>query len=157
MEDITILSQVNLTHWVIQSIAMGLTAFLLPGLRVTGLFGGALAVLALAFVNTHLWDAALFFHVPDHFSTQAGLIFLANGLIFWIIVKLLPGIEVDGFLPALAAPLIFTVTGVLIDKYLPLIDWNALWVSIQSAFHKVRSLVSEPQSGLFFHGRNATT
>lgn len=102
---------------------MVVTALLIPGLRITSIFGALATVVAIALVNSKVWDAALFFSVPDHLSTQVLFLFLANGLIFWVLVKLLPGIEVSGILPALIAPIVFTVSSLLISKYLAHVDW----------------------------------
>jgi len=102
---------------------MGLTALLIPGLRITGIFGALLTVIALAFVNAKAWDAALFFQIPNEFSMRVLLLFLTNGILFWIIVKLLPGIEVNGLMPALAAPVIFTVCSLILAEYAAYIDW----------------------------------
>ena len=113
----------NLTYWFLQTIAMLLTALLIPKLRISSPFGALATVIALAFVNSKLWDAALFFSVPDSFTTKALMLLLANGTIFWILVKLLPGIEVDEFLPALAAPLVFTLCSLVIDHYGSQVDW----------------------------------
>jgi uncharacterized membrane protein YvlD (DUF360 family) len=119
-----------ITHFILQTIAMMITALLIPRLRITSITGALGAVLALAFVNATIWDAALFFNVPDSLTTQTLLLFLANGTIFWVIVKVLPGIETDGFLPALIAPVVFTFTSVIIDAYGRTIDWVAVgeWV-----------------------------
>lgn len=111
------LSAININYWILQTIAMAITALLLPNLRITGFFGATLMVVALALVNAHLWDAALFFSIPDKFSTQAIVLLVANAGIFWFLVKLLPGIEIDGVLAAIFAPVIFTVCSVIIDQY----------------------------------------
>ena len=127
----------NLNYWILQSIAMGVTALLIPKLRITSIIGPIGAVIALAFVNAHLWNAALFFKIPDSATTKTLTIFLANGAIFWLIVKLLPGIEVSGILPALIAPVVFTFTSIAIEQYGGSIDWIALgtqgwdWIKIQ--------------------------
>jgi|GEM_PF-1177258 len=127
----------NLNYWILQSIAMAVTVLLIPKLRVTSLFGPTAAVVALAFVNAHIWDAALFLKIPDSASTKALTVFLANGAIFWLIVKILPGIEVTGVLPALIAPVVFTATSVLIAKYGQSIDFLAVgkecldWIKVQ--------------------------
>ncbi|MCB0311179.1 MAG: phage holin family protein [Bdellovibrionales bacterium] len=102
---------------------MMITALLIPNLRVTGPLGALATVIALAFVNSKVWDAALFFQLPNSISIQAVSLLLANGAIFWILVKILPGIEVDGVAPALLAPVVFTVTSLLIDHYAQDIDW----------------------------------
>jgi putative membrane protein len=134
----------NLAYWGLQTIAMLITAFLIPGLRITGIFGALFIVIALAFVNSSLWDAALFFQIPNHLTTQALLLFIANGFIFWLLAKLLPGIEIDGLLPALAAPIIFTLCSIAIDRYGDRIPWAAIWEFIQALFIKLKELVNSP-------------
>lgn len=110
--------------WLIQTVAMLLTAALLPKLRVTSIFGAILAVAALGFINTKIWDAALFFQIPDGFTSHAVALLLANGVLFWVVVKILPGIEIDGLLPALVAPIVFTVFSLVLTRYGKDIDWE---------------------------------
>lgn len=118
--------QLIINYWVLQTLAMLLTGLLIPGLKVSGPLGAFAAVLGLAFVNATLWDAALFFSIPESFTTQALLLFLCNGALFWIFIKLMPGIEVEGVLPALAAPVVFTFCSLMISQYGNLIDWGAI-------------------------------
>ena len=136
---------INLETLVLQTCAMCLTALLIPKLRVTSIVGPIGAVLALAFVNSSLWDAALFFQIPDSLGAHAAILLGANGLLFWIIVKLLPGIEVDGVLPALVAPIVFTICSVLIVRYHHLIDWHAVLQWILNLIMEVKNmLMREP-------------
>lgn len=115
--DLQNLPAIDLNFWILQSLAMGATALLIPRLTITSIFGATLMVIALALINSYLWDAALFFRVPDALSTQTLLLFLVNGSIFWVLVKILPGIEVEGIIPALVAPVVFTGLSILIDYY----------------------------------------
>lgn len=118
------LGDINIGFWILQTVAMGLTALILPGLRITNPLGGLAAVVALAFVNSHIWDAALFFAIPDTFSSHTLLLVAANGVIFWLIVKVLPGIESDGILSVIAAPILFTVLSLAINSYGKEIKWG---------------------------------
>ena len=111
------------SHVVFQTLAMMVTALLLPKVRITSLFGAIGCVVALAIVNATLWDVALFFSIPDSLSLHAALLLVANGFIFWIIAKLLPGIEVEGFFAALIAPVVFTVLSVVFYAYGRSVDW----------------------------------
>lgn len=133
--------ELNLGFWALQTAAMMLTAFLLPGLTVSGPIPAFLTVVALALVNAQLWDAALFFHIPDSLTSQAALLLLANGVIFWIVVKLLPGIAIRGVLPAIAAPIVFTVLSVLIDRYQNEVDWQALYDRARTEIGTIREEV----------------
>ena len=113
----------SLNYWVLQTIAMLATALLIPGLTVKGPIGALAMVIALAYVNAKVWDATLFFQIPHSVTTHTAILLLANGILFWILVKILPGIEVEGFLPALVAPIVFTILSILVSYYLKDIDW----------------------------------
>jgi putative membrane protein len=113
----------SLNYWVLQTIAMLITALLLPGLTVKGPFGALLMVVSIAYLNAKAWDAALFFQVPDSLTIHTLVLVGANGILFWVLVKVLPGIEIEGFLPALFAPIVFTVTSILVSYYLKDVDW----------------------------------
>lgn len=126
-----------------QTLAMMITALLIPRLKITSVFGALFMVLALSYVNSKIWDAALFYQIPNHFSYQAGLLLVSNGIIFWILVKILPGIEIDGILPALFAPIVFTLCSVAVTQFLPLIDWQHVTDSLSGAVSGVKSEVSK--------------
>jgi uncharacterized membrane protein YvlD (DUF360 family) len=106
-----------INYWALQTLAMMVTAALIPRMRITSLFGALGIVLALALVNATVWDTALFFSVPSSFSRHALTLLAANGLLFWVLVKALPGIEIDGFAPAFVAPVVFTALSLLISAY----------------------------------------
>ena len=119
-------SNININFWVLQTLAMCLTALLIPGLKITNPLGALASFFALAFVNAHIWYAALFFSIPNTLSSQALLLMLSNGAIFWLIVKILPGIETNGVLASLFAPIVFTIFSLLISAYGKNIDWVKL-------------------------------
>jgi uncharacterized membrane protein YvlD (DUF360 family) len=106
-----------INYWGLQTVAMMVTAILIPRLRITSLFGALGIVLALGLVNATVWDTALFFSVPSNFSQQALTLLVSNGVLFWVLVKLLPGIEIEGFAPALVAPVVFTALSLAISTY----------------------------------------
>ena len=114
----------NITYFVLQTIAMLLTCWLIPKLKVTSIFGAFFMVVALAFINANVWDLALFMKVPNEATYQMLVLFLTNGVLFWLLVKILPGIEVQGFRPALIAPVIFTVASVIVAFIAKEVDWG---------------------------------
>jgi uncharacterized membrane protein YvlD (DUF360 family) len=86
-------------------------------MKITSIFGALGIVLALGLVNATVWDTALFFSVPSSFSRHALTLLAANGVLFWVLVKLLPGIEIEGFAPAFVAPVVFTALSLAISAY----------------------------------------
>lgn len=124
---------------------MGLTCLLIPKLRITGLFGAVGIVIGLALVNATVWDAALFFSVPDSLSLHALTVFAANGLLFWVMVKLLPGIEVEGILPALVAPVVFSVLSLLVGYWGAEIDWAGVLRTVMQELQAFRDTLIKAQ------------
>lgn len=106
-----------INYWGLQTVAMMLTALVIPRMKITSIFGALGIVLALGLVNATVWDTALFFSVPSSFSRHALTLLVANGVLFWVLVKLLPGIEIEGFAPALVAPVVFTALSLAISAY----------------------------------------
>ena len=133
----------NLSQWILQTIAMMATALFIPRLKVDGPIPAFLTVLALSFVNAHLWSTALFLEIPDSVTKQTLTLLLANGVIFWIVVKILPGIECEGFLPALVAPVVFTGTMVLISRYGDSVDWVNLGKAAVRLIIELKSYIQQ--------------
>lgn len=135
------MQDINFTYWGLQTLAMMLTALFIPRLRVTSIIGPVGAVLALALVNSHYWDAALFLRIPTDFFIPSLILIAVNGFIFWIIVKILPGIEVDGIFPALLAPIVFSACSVFLNNYAGKINWRDLASHTGTLMHTIRDSV----------------
>jgi len=129
------------SYWIIQAVALTITAFLLPGLRITSILGPIMLVAGLAIVNAFLWDASLFFHIPKDISTHAILIVLWNALIFWFLVKLIPGVEIRGFVAPVLAPILITVTTLFAGQYATKIDWEKLATGVAGEVQVQRDLL----------------
>ena len=130
-------------YWALQCVAMLLTCLLIPKLTVSGPIPALLTVVVLAFVNSHLWSTALFLKIPDELAYKTVLLFLTNGLLFWVVVKILPGIEVEGIFAALLAPVVFSIMSLLIDQYKDQIDWELIWKTILDIFAKIKSYFAD--------------
>jgi len=133
-----------LNYWILQMIAIAVTAAIIPGLRITSIFGAVLMVAGLALANATMWDAALFMSIPQSASLQAFMLLFSNGILFWVLVKLLPGIEVRGVLPAIAAPVVFTVFSLIISHYLKDVSWIAVGTAIFEQIQEWRGQFQTP-------------
>ena len=148
MQDIQTLLSFNFDYWILQTLAMFVTALLIPKLKITSIFGAFTTVVAIAFMNSKVWDAALFFNLPNSISTQALSLLLTNGLLFWILVKILPGIEISGFLPAVLAPIVFTVCSLIIDALLPHINWMEVLQYVIDTLLQLKEYYQSMQTGI---------
>lgn len=134
----------TLASWGMQTVAMLITAALLPGLKISNPLGALLMVVSIAISNSLLWDAALFFAIPDSFSSQTVTLVLCNGILFFVLVKVLPWIETDRILPCLVAPLIFSVTNVAADRYAKDIPWGEVARDGIEAIERFREELKDP-------------
>ena len=130
----------HLDSLLLQTIALLITAFLLPKFQVHGPLSGLIMVAALTFINTNLWDAALFYSIPNSFSTQAIVTLLTNAVVFWVLAKSLPGIAIQGFLPALIAPVVLTAVSLLTYQYGRDVDWMHILSQIQDQFRFIKDI-----------------
>ena len=133
MDDLTGSLNIQFKFWILQTIAFMITCFLLPRLTVRGPFSAFLAVLVLAFVNAHFWNAAFFYHIPNTFATGTLILVGVNAVIFFLVMKILPGIEIYGLFPAIAAPIVFSVVSMLVTFY----GQNVSFTEIEGALGKL--------------------
>lgn len=150
MKESWTLPEINYLFWLFQTISMLLTSWIVPGFKVVNVFGALLMVAALAFVNAHIWDAALFFEIPNSLTAQALTLIVANSAIFWILVKILPYIEISGLIAPLAAPIIFTVLSIAIGYAGENVDWLKIFDDSMNYINNLKStlLQSKGQEAL---------
>ena len=75
---------------------------------------------------------------------HALVLFLSNGILFWILVKLLPGIEVQGLFAALIAPVVFSLISIVLDTYEEQINWMTVLEYIINTLQGLRDYLKEP-------------
>lgn len=132
--------------WSLQSIAMLITAILLPRFTVDGPFSALKFVIALSLINTTLWSADLFSLIPNSFSAHTLTVIAANAFLFWALAKIMPGVNIDGFMPAIVGPLLFTVISGLTFTYGKDLDWGDLFRRAAGTIEETRdSLLGAPQ------------
>jgi len=106
-------------------------------------------VIGMSLVNHYFWDSTLFLSLPDDFTSHAiGLLFV-NGVIFWLLVKILPGIEVEGIFPAIAGPVVFSVVSILVKKYGQEINWDYVFDHTEHFFNELRSFFDNQTTQAF--------
>ena len=109
-----------LLTWFLLTIAVWLTAAILPGFKVTGFWG---AVKAAAVFGTLNWLLGWFFFVVLSIVTL-GIGYLLAFITHWIVMaiilklsdKLSSSIKIDGFGTALIGALLMTFLGSLVER-----------------------------------------
>jgi putative membrane protein len=93
---------------------------IVPGIR----FKGGLLTLFIAGVLFGLFNAiirpiALFLSIPFLILPLGIFYFILNGILLWVAAGLIPGYQVDGFVPAFLGGLVFMVVNWVLDAIVP--------------------------------------
>lgn len=89
-----------LTLWLTTAVALGVTAWVLPGVRVDSLLALAVAAVVLGFVNAIVRPLLLLLTLPFTVLTLGLFYFVVNGLAFGLAAALVPGFRVTSFFSA---------------------------------------------------------
>lgn len=103
--------------FVLQVFAMFLITLILPKIKIKSMIGAISIVLSLSLLNATIWDSQLFHKLPDFQSSHGIALILTNGALFFVLVKILPGIEIKGVLPAIIAPVAYSFATIIIQTH----------------------------------------
>jgi putative membrane protein len=98
-----------LVHWLIRALAIVITAYLLPGVRLAGFFAALVTALVLGLVNTFIKPLLLILTLPLNILTLGLLTFVINALLIMLTSAIVPGFQVAGFWWALLFSLVLAI------------------------------------------------
>ena len=85
-------------NWLLSTIALLATAYLMPGISVDGFLTALLAAVVIGLVNGTLGALLKFITFPLTLLTLGLFWLVINGLMLMLAAKLTPGFNVDGFI-----------------------------------------------------------
>ena len=85
--------------WILNAVALMAVAYLMPSITVTSFLSALFAALALGLVNTLIRPLLTLLTLPISVLTLGFFYLVLNGLLFWMVGKLLQGFSVDGSAP----------------------------------------------------------
>ena len=92
-------------RWIVNALALMLTAFVVPGFGVTSLYTALIAALVLGLVNALVRPLLFLLTLPVTLLTLGLFTFVLNALMIWLVSTIVKGFTVEGFVPALLAAL----------------------------------------------------
>ena len=93
--------------WVLNAVALMAVAYFMPQIKVTSFVSALIAAFALGFVNTLIRPVLTLLTLPISVLTLGFFYLVINGLLFWMVGKLLNGFTVDGFWAAVFGGLLY--------------------------------------------------
>ena len=103
-----------LVHWLLATIALLITAYLVPGFRISSMIAAFIAALMIGFVNMFIWPVLAVLTLPLTVVTFGLFLFVVNAIALKIAAALTPGFQIEGFVPALLGSIVLSVVGYLV-------------------------------------------
>lgn len=98
-----------LIKWLISTLAILLTAYLIPDISVTSFYIALIIALILGFINAVIRPLIVILTLPINIVTLGLFTFIINGFFFWLLATFIKGFEVGGFWTAVLGALIISV------------------------------------------------
>ena len=98
-----------LIQWLVSGLAIIITAYLLPGVRVTGFFAAMVTALILGLINAVIRPVLILLTLPLNILTLGLFTLVINALLVMLAAAVVPGFAVQGFWWALLFGLVLAI------------------------------------------------
>ena len=98
-----------LLQWVVSSLAIVITAYLLPGVAVEGFFAALVTALILGLINAIIRPILILLTLPLTILTLGLFTLVINALLIMLAAAIVPGFEVNGFWWALLFGIVLAI------------------------------------------------
>ncbi len=107
-----------ITKVLIVMLALLLSAHIIPGIMISGLYAVFISAIFLGFVNLFIRPVLVLLTLPVTILSLGSFIFVVNALLFWFVASFIDGFTVDGFIPALLGTLIVSAVSWVGNRFL---------------------------------------
>lgn len=103
---------------VLNTLALLITAYIVPGFRVADTTTAVLAAIVLGAVNTFIKPALLVITAPLNIVTLGLFTFVINAVILWLVSYFVSGLTIEGWMPAIIAAVVLSVVSTALSALL---------------------------------------
>ena len=104
-----------LINWIVSTLAIIITGYLLPGVKIEGFFVALVTALVLGLLNAVVKPILFILTLPINILTLGLFTFVLNALIIMLVSAIVPGFKVNGFLSALLFSLVLTIINFVLN------------------------------------------
>ncbi len=103
---------------VLNALALIITAYVVPGISVSGFLSAILAAIVLGLINTFIKPLLVFLTAPLNFLTLGLFSFVVNAFVLWLVTFFVPGFRVDSLLSAILGAIVLSVVSTILAMLL---------------------------------------
>lgn len=107
----------TLIHFIVSALAILITAYLLPGVHVSGIFAALVLAVVLGIINAILRPILIFLTLPITILTLGLFVLVINGLLIMLATYIVPGFTVDNFWWALLFGIVLAVVNWVLGMF----------------------------------------
>jgi putative membrane protein len=104
-----------IVRWLINALALFLTALVLPGISLRGVVPALIAAAVLGIVNAVIRPLLLVLTLPLNIVTLGLFTFVINALMLMLTSAIVPGFQVRGFVSALLGAVLLSIISALLS------------------------------------------
>jgi len=108
-----------LINLILSGIAVFVSAYILPGVKVDGFVTAFVVAIVLAVVNTFIRPLVLLLTLPINILTLGLFSLVINALMVMLVAAIVPGFKVDGILWALVFAIVLSLISSVIYMLVP--------------------------------------
>lgn len=103
---------------VLNAVALLATAYIVPGFKVDNFTTALLAAVVLGVVNTFIKPVLSFVTAPINLITLGLFTFVINAVVLFIVSAVVPGLTIDGWVPAILGAVVLSVVATVLSAVL---------------------------------------
>jgi putative membrane protein len=108
-----------LVHWFLMALALGVTAWILPGVSVASPGALLVAALVLGFLNAVLKPVLVILTLPITILSLGIFYLVLNAILFALVAVLVPGFRVAGFGWAFLGAIVMSLLSTFLGSFAP--------------------------------------
>jgi putative membrane protein len=107
----------TIIHWVVSALAILITAYLLPGVHVSGIFAALVLAVVLGAINTILRPILILLTLPITIVTLGLFVLVINALLVMLASYIVPGFAVAGFWSAFLFGIVLAIVNWILGMF----------------------------------------
>jgi len=107
----------TLIHFIVSTLAILVTAYILPGVHVDGIVAALVLAVVLGVINTILRPILVFLTLPLTIVTLGLFILVINGLLVMLASYIVPGFSVASFWWALLFGIVLAIVSWVLERF----------------------------------------
>jgi len=110
----------TIARFLVAAVCVILSAYLLPGVNVEGIWSAIVVAAILGLLNAFLKPILIFFSIPITIVTLGLFLLVINGFTVWLTSQIVPGFTVDSFWWAVLFSIVLSIISSLTESILGL-------------------------------------